>query len=634
MPSTQPSEASSAQAASSAATSACSQSTPYENTISVLLRQLSDSSTSGQSLNLDYLRNFLSSTLGWERKNALKQFKHQLQLKHNFVTLANHLRMQEQGKYASYPLILRDTYAQQVTILVHPRPLRIANGQKSTVATLSLGTGVDFTHEQLERQRLTLLAILDRLPEFVALIAPDFRIRYINKPFREQIQLKVGDSCYRAFTGHTEDIEAPSHPYLPPFDVFETGSPSFSAWKSPRSGRSYRFLSYPFTDTDGSPLILLMGLDITQLTRFQEKLEITERQYHLITNNLSLGIAVVDDQRNITAANRQFREWFKLYTTTYPATCPSILTERNKAGECVLDKTAALTMHDSKEHEHEFTTMLEHTEVTFRLTACPLHRTKQFSSVIILLEDITEKQKIAQRTQQMRKLEAMSTLTTGIAHEINQPLSALRLYASGLEMMVETRDDIPKDILQERLGWILRETATIQDIITHMRSLVRPQDKLPLQPSNVNDAVVHSLALLHPKLESRSITVTTTLEDTLPLVLALPIQLEQVIINIVMNAAHALETVNTPRTIRIETTTQDEQFVQLNIEDNGPGITGLGDKIFDPFFTTKESGKNMGLGLSLVHTFITSWNGTISAHSPQESNGTHIVILLPRHQAA
>ncbi|KAF1077010.1 ATP-binding protein [Halodesulfovibrio sp. MK-HDV] len=603
--------------------------------VSSLLRQLSDTCASDQSLDLDYVRNFFSSSLGWERKDVLQNLKGQLLEPENLSTLSHHIQLQMAGKVSSFPLFFLDTYGQRVTILVHPRPLRLADGSKQISSTLSLGSDIYPTQKQSDRQRLNLLAILDKLPEFVALVTPQFTLRYINKPFREQVQLTTGDSCYYAFTGNAELSGTPTHPYLPPFDVFETGSPSFSAWKSPRSGRSYRFLSYPFTDTDGEQLILLMGLDITQLTRFQEKLAITERQYHLITNNLSLAIAVVDGQRNITAANRQFRKWFKLQNESYPVSCPPILTTLDEDGECLLDKTTSLTISDGKEHECEFSTALDGAETTFRITACPLHRTKLFSSAIILLEDITEKKKIAQRTQQMRKLEAMSTLAAGIAHEINQPLSALRLYASGLDLMVEQRGSVPTEILQERLGWILRETGTIEDIITHMRSLVRHQGSFPLQRSDVNYAVVQSLTLLQSKLETRNVSIHEELQDNLPPVLALPIQLEQIVINIVMNAAHALEDEEGRRSITITTRETDDGYVQLSIRDNGPGLKGLGEKIFDPFFTTKESGKNMGLGLALVHTFVTSWEGTITAKSPLSDNhGTLIKILLPQAPAA
>jgi C4-dicarboxylate-specific signal transduction histidine kinase len=201
--------------------------------------------------------------------------------------------------------------------------------------------------------------------------------------------------------------------------------------------------------------------------------------------------------------------------------------------------------------------------------------------------------------------------------------------------MVEQRGTVPTEILQERLGWILRETGTIEDIITHMRSLVRHQGSFPLQRSDVNYAVVQSLTLLQSKLETRNVSIHEELQDNLPPVLALPIQLEQIVINIVMNAAHALENKEGQRNIMITTRETDDGYVQLSIRDNGPGLKGLGEKIFDPFFTTKESGKNMGLGLALVHTFVTSWEGTITAESPLSNNhGTLIKILLPQAPAA
>lgn len=111
-----------------------------------------------------------------------------------------------------------------------------------------------------------------------------------------------------------------------------------------------------------------------------------------------------------------------------------------------------------------------------------------------------------------------------------------------------------------------------------MRSLVRHQGSFPLQRSDVNYAVVQSLTLLQSKLETRNVSIHEELQDNLPPVLALPIQLEQIVINIVMNAAHALENKEGQRNIMITTRETDDGYVQLSIRDNGPGLKGLGEK--------------------------------------------------------
>lgn len=166
-----------------------------------------------------------------------------------------------------------------------------------------------------------------------------------------------------------------------------------------------------------------------------------------------------------------------------------------------------------------------------------------------------------------------------------------------------------------------------------MRALVMQEENPPLTAVNVATAVEGALGLVGVQLYDHNIRVITEIPEDLPPVAANTMQLEQVVINLLVNAMHALDTVNTvtvpEKTIRILAEVPGNGTVVFRVRDNGPGIGGMQSRIFDPFFTTKEPQKGMGLGLSIVHAFISGWGGEINATNNTDSPGATFSIILP-----
>ncbi len=416
----------------------------------------------------------------------------------------------------------------------------------------------------------------------------------------------------------------------------------------------------------------------------EERLALLEERYRSITDNLSVGIAMLDADMQVSTANPRFTRWFggplrfgpptktdlpqldKLFCSMpCTATAPPVSPTENTTQQLQSDRPsmpcqeapldlARRSFRDGQAHEDEFLCHVEDRDRAFRVTACPIRGMGgSVRSVILLLEDVTERKRVAERLNRARQLEAMGTLAAGIAHEINQPLSALRLYASGLELLVEQQRAIAPETLLARLGWILREADTIHDIIAHMRSLVMQKGAPPTGRANLNKAVDRALGLIGAQLAAHGVQVQLLLAPDLPDCLANIVQLEQVVINLVVNAMHALDTLDTQththKWIRIGTTrsrmSNGSPAVQLSVADNGPGLTGLESRIFDPFFTTKNAepmhGQNgvptetewgdtggMGLGLSIVHTFVDSWRGEIETSPTAPGSGATFTITL------
>ena len=197
-------------------------------------------------------------------------------------------------------------------------------------------------------------------------------------------------------------------------------------------------------------------------------------------------------------------------------------------------------------------------------------------------------------------------------------------------MLLEEKHELSNETLCSRLAWILKEADKIRDIITHMRTLVLHGDTHDPGKTDINACVRQALSLLKAQLSAHGITLHLKLEDSIPLVVANPVQLEQVIINLAVNAMQAMDTLIAPNAVeKVLTiaTCRKNNYVQLLVVDNGPGLAAGEERIFDPFFTSKEPGTSMGMGLAIVHTFVTAWKGDIRFWNNASQGATFCIHL-------
>jgi len=240
---------------------------------------------------------------------------------------------------------------------------------------------------------------------------------------------------------------------------------------------------------------------------------------------------------------------------------------------------------------------------------------------LVVSHDITERIKIQQAMisasaarSRAEKLYSIGTMAAGISHEINQPLNSIKIISSGSLLLLEQGKEISAAECAESLTEISRQADAISNIINHLRSVIR-QDANTIAPCDLNVAVENSLGLIGKQLASHGILVKLLLEENLPSISAVSTALEEVVINLLVNGMQALDTLKKADK-RITIRTCFKNGVQLEISDNGPGINPtLIKKIFEPFFSTKIGESNMGLGLAIVNSIVTSYHGTIEAIS-------------------
>jgi len=220
-----------------------------------------------------------------------------------------------------------------------------------------------------------------------------------------------------------------------------------------------------------------------------------------------------------------------------------------------------------------------------------------------------EQQELANRERmiQIEKLSAMGTMVGGVAHEINNPLMGIMNYVE------YARDKAGDASSKEVLGNALHEIDRIKALVANMLVFVRVDSaKQPI--CLVNSAVQQTLSLLTGELKKHAIQVDVDLPPDLPAISCSSGSLQQVLVNVLLNARDAITGQSQPR-IRISARQAEAQVI-LSICDNGPGIADhIREKIFDPFFTTKPVGKGTGLGLSVSQHLMQEAGGSISTNN-------------------
>jgi PAS domain S-box-containing protein len=211
---------------------------------------------------------------------------------------------------------------------------------------------------------------------------------------------------------------------------------------------------------------------------------------------------------------------------------------------------------------------------------------------------------------QAGKMAALGELAAGIAHELNQPLQAIRGYAQELSASL-TLSASQKAFFDEILNGVDKMAKIIQHLRTFTRSSTEEHEF-----TSVSTAIEESLKMLSRQFATRGIEVHRDFDPSLPPIFANPIQLEQVFINLATNARDAIESTGRGRgNIWIQTRTLGK-FVEVTYKDDGVGMSeATKSKIFNPFFTTKEVGKGMGLGMSISYGILGKLNASVVVES-------------------
>lgn len=240
----------------------------------------------------------------------------------------------------------------------------------------------------------------------------------------------------------------------------------------------------------------------------------------------------------------------------------------------------------------------------------------------MILRDITESRRSTEKTIESERLNALTLLAAGVAHEIGNPLNSLHIHLQLMERSVRKLDGRVRDELQESIDIARSEISRLDSIVTQFLKAIRPS-KPQLQRENVNTIVEEAVRFFTPEIQDRDIVVEQELRSDLPMLELDRDQMKQAFYNIIKNSFEAMKR----RGILRIRTDIDATHVLVSFTDTGGGMSAETlSRVFEPYFTTKQSGS--GLGLLIVRRIVREHGGELAIES-SEGQGITLTIRLP-----
>jgi two-component system NtrC family sensor kinase len=334
-------------------------------------------------------------------------------------------------------------------------------------------------------------------------------------------------------------------------------------------------------------------------------------------------VFITDTDYTIRRANRAFAEKIGLpFDQIIGKKCYEVVEQTNHPPEhCQQDKMMVI--------KEPVTVEFDDTRWggILQITVLPIKNNRnEIIGAVHIDRDITQQKQMQQQLLQSEKLAALGQLISGVAHELNNPLTGVMGYA---ELLMRKK---PNPAIQPAVEKIFKESQRAGKIVQNLLGFVRPH-KPEKSYLDIHQILEDTLALREYELRVNHITVHREYAKNLPKTMLDPHQFEHVFLNIIINAESALTDATGQKqgnlTVRTRYAVSEEERIRIEIEDDGPGISRENlIRIFDPFFTTKEVGRGTGLGLSLAYGIVHEHQGTIYAHSEQ-GQGAMFVIELP-----
>jgi histidine kinase len=490
-----------------------------------------------------------------------------------------------------------------------------------------MGRRVTEKHRELMEQREEFRNLFDNVPCLVSVVDTDYRVIRHNKAYEQHFGLPMGKRCWQVNKGRLEKCEV-----CPVDRTFQDGLPHMSEESGmAKNGHPIHWIVYtsPVRNEDGKVVAAMeMMIDITHRRELESKLAASEHRYHAIFDSIPNAVFVLD------------RETLEILNCNEPSQEMYGWTQLELRGRSFM---GFFRPGEAKDWEEQLRTcpaieLCTHVDKSGRqffvfLRISPA-RFEERDTLIVTCTDVTRKVEAEQQLIQASKMTTLGEMSTGVAHELNQPLTILKAISNLLTRKVENGTEVAPDIMREMADGISTHVDRAAKIIEHMREFGRKSD-LRTMPVQVNEVLERGFEFFHQQLMVHNIEVVWDLDPDLPLIMADSNRLEQVVINLLLNARDAIEDrwagnkENPDKRVLITSAGTPDKVV-FSICDTGEGIPpAIRERLFEPFFTTKNVGKGTGLGLSISYGIVTDYGGDIRASSWDEG-GACFEITFPR----
>jgi two-component system, LuxR family, sensor kinase FixL len=494
---------------------------------------------------------------------------------------------------------------------------------------------------------LDLRALIETIPALVVCALADGSAEFANRAWQEYtgrpLQQLTGSSWHTAI--HPDDLSKFFHDST--VGLMPEKSVDVEA-RLRRADGQYRWFSVRKTlavsrTQDGEPSLrtLIACEDIEERKEEESARRFTEKQYRLVVETASDAVICLDESSAILLANPATTQIFgyapaELIGKPLTMLMPEFLRKLHEAG---FKRYLATGQRHINWQGTELTGLRKNgqefpVEVSFGELTKDGHRT--FTGFI---RDISERKQAEEIRKQAQKaiqtaqaelarvsrLTTMGELAASIAHEVNQPLTAVTNNSNACLRLLANQNLQP-DVLRRALEEIVADGTRASAIIARIRAFIK---KAPVEKTrlDVNEVIREVLAMMGHGFEENRISLQSELAETLPPVLADRVQLQQVLLNLVINGIEAMAVVtDRPRELCVQSRIDESGDVLVAVRDSGSGLVLEADRVFTPFFTTKANG--IGMGLPISRSIIEGLGGRLWA-TPNSRHGAVFSFTLP-----
>jgi hypothetical protein len=477
-------------------------------------------------------------------------------------------------------------------------------------------------------------AMENSMPTGMRAMDLDGRITYVNAAFCQMTGFAQSELVGRL----------PPYPYWPPDRIEENGRllQQELQGRSPSGGIEVKVMRKGGTLFDArmyvSPLIdpraqqtgwMTSMTNITEAKRIRDQLSASHERFTTVLEGLDASVSVLSVQQGeLLFANRSYRLWFGGDARGHQQMAGGVAGAPFRAeAEDDFDPMSGLPMHELTESgANPREVYVESLQKWFDVRARYLQWTDGRLAQMLIATDITarlhaEEQSAAQaeKAQMTSRLVTMGEMASSVAHELNQPLTAITNYCNGMVSRVRA-ETIERDDLVAALQKTARQAERAGQIIRRIRAFVKRSEP-QRQPAQARQIIDDAVELAGIELRRRNVAIHTYVAQRLPLIMVDPILIEQVVLNLLKNAAEAIDHAQLPPARRhielrvVPRHTPDEGgVIEFSVTDMGPGIPdeAIG-RLYEAFFTTKAEG--LGIGLSLCRTIVESHRGRMKAQN-------------------
>jgi PAS domain S-box-containing protein len=496
--------------------------------------------------------------------------------------------------------------------------------------------------EALRESEVRFRVVADAAPVLIWMSGVDKLCTFFNKPWLEftgrSLEQEMGNGWAEGV--HPDDLQRCLKIYTEAFDARKA---FVMQYRLRRNDGEYRWISdngVPRYDAQGNfGGYIGSCLDVTELINKEQALREFEERVVLAAEAAHLGVWEMDTATNELWMSDGARTLFQFDSATR-LDHEAVQDRVHPEDRALRDSAVKGAIETRSQYEIEYRVLLP--DGTLRWIGsrgrCVTGENGAGIRLIGVSIDITprklaEAEALRHREElgHLSRVAAMGELTASIAHELNQPLSGITSNASAGQRFID-RGDVDLRELRDLLGDIMADGRRAGDVIRGIQSMVKKG--VPNRHRvNLNDLVINVARMVNPNAMLQSCKVETLLEPNLPAIEADPIQLQQVLLNLVINAFDAMHDTPVPhRKVVIATERDGDSTIRTSVRDYGVGISEEAhERLFEQFFTTKAKG--LGMGLAIVRSIVESHGGTIVAENA-DGGGARFHFTLPATAAA